>query len=161
MGLTLIERRSARFWSPSLVAALGLVVVLATILLANRHVLARPATGRPPDPRLAGLTAEFPTDLPLYPQARFVGLTEAQGQIEGRIYDRAWFAVPASGPDVSDWYRRQLRRDYTAATLEDGPNLTGRFTRKKEAASRAIYLEVSGTLERPTMFFVDFYPTER
>jgi hypothetical protein len=140
--------------------ALGAVaLILATLVVANRHVLARPPDVRPYEARLDGLTPQFPAEFPLYPSARFVNVTEAQGQVNGRIYDRAWFAAPARGSDVVDWFRQRLSREYTVTTFGEGPGQTGRFALKDRLKLRAIRLEVFGAEERPTLLFVDYFPT--
>ena len=152
------EPRSTR--KQELVAFFGLVLVLLTLLVANRHVLL-PVSFRPHLAQSAGVPAHFPAEFPLHPAAVYITTIEAQGQTDGRIYDRAWFAAREGGLEVSGWYRQQLRRDYDLTSSNPSPPRQDLFVLKPQADARVLEMEIFIEPERPTIFFVDFFPTPR
>ena len=152
------EPRSTR--RHELAAFFGLVLVLLIVLIANRHVLL-PASFRPHLAQSAGVPAHFPAEFPLHPAAVYVTTIEAQGQTDGRIYDRAWFAAREGGLEVSGWYRQQLRRDYDVTSNNPSPPRRDLFVLKPQADARVLEMEVFIEPERLATFYVDFFPTPR
>lgn len=137
---------------------LSIGVAVATMLLANRHVfLTSQAAKRPSTP--VPLPAALPADFPIYPGAAHLGIEEGQGQVNGRWYDRSWFASRQDGRIVADWYRAALSREGFVPTnsTESPQDEQYAFAGNRGVVRLAIFLSPG----RPTSFLIDFLPTSR
>lgn len=145
----------------NLAILLGIAVVLATILAANRHVFLPgqgPRAGQPP---AVPLPPAFPADFPIYPGAAYQGAEEAQGQINGRSYDRGWFEIREDSQKVIAWYDGQLASAGYApvATFDEGYSRRYGFAADKGVAQVEIFIERDKN--KPTTFSVDFFAGSR
>src|SRR5947209_4911533 len=91
----------------SLLGAL-LIVLLAVFLGSRVGSGTRSASSVGSSKKAEPLSHRFPRDFPLYPGAEYEGSDPAQGEAEGRSYDRGWFHSRDDGRKVISWYDTHL-----------------------------------------------------
>ena len=137
----------------------GVVILLATLVVANRHVFFGTTSATTTPGRALPLSPRFPANFPIYPGAAYLGDHEAAGNVRGRWYDRGWFAVRDDGRTVMQWYRAQLER-HGYPPQETSEARTGRrytFGADKDA----FQIEIFVNRDEPTLIAVDFYSTPK
>lgn len=135
----------------------GVVILLATILIANRHIFLATTSSTTTPSRAMPLPPRFPSNFPVYPGAVYLGAHEAVGQARGRSYDRGWFAVLEEGRTVVRWYRAQLPQHGYAPIDENEARTGGRFNFGGD--KEVFQMEIFVSRDAPTIISVDFYST--
>lgn len=135
---------------------LAVMVLATTLIFANRHVFLvapTPRDGANPEPLPAGLRSDFP----IYPAAVHLGVVGGYGEVNGRWYDRSWFASRDDGRTVVEWYRAVLvRQGFTpTGTSQSAGDEQYAFAGDKGVIRLAIFVAT----DRPTSFLIDFFPT--
>jgi hypothetical protein len=133
---------------------LALLILLAILVVANRHVFIPPRGGLAESG--VPLPKTWPKTYPIYPGADYLGRDTAQGQVNGRWYDKAWFETQDDSTKVINWYNRRL------AAAGYGPISTDNtgYSEKYAFASgkRAVDMEIFFAHNHPTDVSVGFLP---
>jgi len=140
-----------------LVPVLAIVVLLAVLVVANRHVFIPPHGGaaRAAESGVP-LPKTWPKTYPMYPKAAYLGRDTAQGQVNGHWYYKAWFETQDDSTAVIDWYNRHL----SAAGYKPIATTNTGYSEKYAFASgkRAVDMEIFIAHSHPTDISVDFLP---
>ena len=143
----------------NLAILVGIALVLAVLLVANRHVFLPGQDRQSAQAPAVPVPAQFPADFPIYPGAAYTGAEESVGQVNGRWYDRGWFETRDDPAKVIAWYDSHLpEAGYPpVTTLDRGYSKLYGFAAEKGAIQLEVFIEQ----DKPTDFSVDFYSPAR
>jgi hypothetical protein len=135
---------------------LGILLLLAILVVANRHVFIPPKGTAAASADNVPLPKSWPTTYPRYPHAGYLGSDTQQGQVNGQWYDKAWFETGTDARTVIAWYDARLAAAgyKPIATTETGYSKKYAFA----AGKRVVDMEIFIATGHPTDIAVDFLP---